>query len=152
MKNSLIKRMIAIPLLVGTVALGNPRQASAQSCFEKRFYDLLGPIVQNPEDVKSDADKKVYVRFDSELDSINEILRYPERFDLTSAEGKEPVYQTFNEAMKAREKTTQFIAEIDVNRESLMYNQVTNLFDNQGKKLKGYKIFRCLDSPLKFEE
>ncbi|MEK6760514.1 MAG: hypothetical protein AABX93_01175, partial [Nanoarchaeota archaeon] len=118
---------------------------------KRTVLDALMPIVKNPNAIKTDADGKIYVRFSSDLKSINDISLNPENYDLKPSDGLEPVYQTLDEIMRNLESDTKYIVEIDT-RTPLMAGQISNVYKINGKRLDGYSAYRCIGSPLKFSE
>jgi len=146
-------------LLIGASALGLVGNAiipeTAVACgngkTKRTVLDALMPIVKNPEVIKTDADGKIYVRFSSDLKSINDISLNPENYDLKPSDGLEPVYQTLDEIMRNLEADTKYIVEIDA-RTELIKGNISNVYSIKGKKLDGYSGFRCLGSPLRFAE
>ena len=150
MKDNLSNRLKA-GILAGAIGLGSAFGAYAQGCggSERTVLDVLEPIIQNQQVIQNDPDGKVYVRFDSGLNGINDISLHPDKYNLTSSDGSEPVFNTLEEAMKNLEPSNQYVAEIDVNKD-FHYGQITKVFTRNGKQVPGHAFYRCLDSPLIF--
>jgi len=138
-------------ILIGAIGLVSAIGAYAQGCggSNRTVLDVLEPVIQNKQVIKTDPDGKVYVRFDSGLKGINDISLHPDKYHLTSSDGLEPVFNTLEGAMKHLEPSNKYVAEIDVKKD-LHYGQITKVFARNGKQVPGHAFYRCLDSPLIF--
>lgn len=141
--------------LVGLVGSAIPEFAEA--CVDKQekrtSLDVITPILRNPEIIKRDKDGKIYARFNVSLEVINNISLHPEKYDFTSTEGndKEPFYQTLEEAIENRQTDTTYIVEFDV-KNQFNPGSISGVYTKSGKPLESFSAYRCIGSPLKFEE
>jgi len=137
-------------LTLGTALVLTPNFAEACGNKERTVLDALMPVVKNPEAIKTDADGKIYVRFNSDLNSINDISSNPEDYDLEPSDGLEPIFQTLDDALRNLEIADKYVVEIDV-RDSLNPGNISNVYARNGKKLNGYSAYRCIGAPLVFK-
>ena len=109
------------------------------------------PIIKNPESIGLDSDGKIYVKLVSDLDTINDMIRNTNTYRLRSTDELETFYSTLDETLKHLESQDKYIAEIDV-KSKLNLNEITILYNREGKPLKSYGMYRCIDTPAYFVE
>ena len=109
-------------------------------------------IAQNPQIEKTDTDKIVYLRFNGSLDVLNDISINPANYldKITSTDGREPLYETLQDAIQKKEPENKYIVGINLN--DLGYGNIHSVYDLMKRKsLKGVSRARCLGAPMEFE-
>lgn len=157
MKNKIIGGLTN--LVVGVSALGlvgviNPPLAEACSRQDSRtFIQVINPLLKNPEIIRKDKDGKIYARFTTDLESINDLSLHSERYDLTStSDTKEPFYETLEDAIGNIEHDTKYIVEFDIEN-PFNPGAISGVYTSKGKKLNAYAGTRCGPaSPLIFRK
>ncbi len=99
-----------------------------------------------------DKDKIIFMRFNAGLNIPNDISMNPQNYldGITSTDGKEHLYETFEDAFKNREQENQYIVGINLN--DLGYGNIVQVYDlSKGKFLRGIARARCLGAPMEFE-
>ena len=149
MKN-LVKSVLT-GIALGTAVAMTPNISEA--CGEKVTpWILVRNIAQNPQIEKTDKDKIVFMRFNAGLNLLNDISMHPEQYldRITSTDGRETLYETFESALKNKEKENQYIVGINLN--DLGYGNIQSVYDlSKGNFLKGFSRARCLGAPMEFE-
>ena len=147
---SLIKSVLT-GIALGTAVALAPNVSEA--CGEKTTpWTLIRNIAQNPQIEKTDKDKIIFMRFNAGLNLLNDISMRPGEYldRITTTDGKETLYETFEDALKNKEKENQYIVGINLN--DLGYGNIAQVYDlSNGKFLKGFSRARCLGAPMEFE-
>ena len=125
----------------------------SEACGEKVTpWTLVKNIAQNPQIEKTDTDKIVYLRFNGSLDVLNDISINPANYldKITSTDGREPLYETLQDAIQKKEPENKYVVGINLN--DLGYGNIHSVYDLMKRKsLKGVSRARCLGAPMEFE-
>ena len=125
----------------------------SEACGEKVTpWTLVKNIAQNPQIEKTDKDKIVYLRFNGSLDVLNDISINPANYldKITSTDGREPLYETLQDAIQKKEPENKYVVGINLN--DLGYGNIHSVYDLMKRKsLKGVSRARCLGAPMEFE-
>ena len=161
MKQNLLKRMgtesakVIGGLTLGTALALTPNFAEACGNSRMTFWDVVKPIIANPEIEEKDDDGIIYIGWSSNLKALNEVNINPEKYvgKMVSTVGKERAFQKFGHVSF---KGNNYIIGVDVNP-GLRYGQVKNVFmppteDGRGGfYLEDYSNEKCLGAPLQFK-
>ncbi len=159
MKN-LLRRIGLVGALAGSLGIST-QAANAQTCLipHDTVLDLVLTMIDSVDRRKmiTDADGKVYIKVEDDLDTINELIRNTDKYMVTPGQNntdKNFVYETLERALGTLEPHDNYVIELNLKGDKVLRpGEVSNIYNRDGRQLRASVMYpNCQNSFLKFEE